>query len=72
MRRCVRNKAFPPLLETGTDNSGHDPGTDPAKPILVAIKGTVFDVSRNEAYAPNGTYHGMYSCGGLYFRTPSL
>jgi len=32
-------------------------GTDPDKPVLVAIKGTVFDVSRNEAYAPNGTYH---------------
>jgi membrane-associated progesterone receptor component len=25
----------------------------------VAIKGTVFDVSRNEAYAPKGTYHGI-------------
>jgi hypothetical protein len=33
-------------------------GSDPSKPTLVAIKGTVFDVSRNEAYAPKGTYHG--------------
>ena len=61
MRRCVRNKAPSPFLETGTDNSRYDLGTDPAKPILVAIKDTVFDVSRNEAYAPNGTYHGMHS-----------
>lgn len=36
-------------------------GTDPSKPILVAIKGTVFDVSGNDAYGPNGQYHGQYS-----------
>ncbi len=33
-------------------------GNDSSKPTLVAIKGTVFDVTRNEAYAPKGTYHG--------------
>ncbi|KIW18882.1 hypothetical protein PV08_03171 [Exophiala spinifera] len=32
-------------------------GTDDSKPILVAIKGTVFDVSRNTAYRPGGAYH---------------
>jgi hypothetical protein len=36
-------------------------GTDSSKPTLVAIKGTVFDVSRNPAYAPSGTYHGISS-----------
>lgn len=34
-------------------------GDDPSKPILVAIKGTVFDVSGNKAYNPGGQYHGM-------------
>jgi len=32
-------------------------GTNPDKPTLVAIKGTVFDVSKNEAYGPKGNYH---------------
>jgi len=32
-------------------------GTDPNRPTLVAIKGTVFDVSKNTAYAPEGQYH---------------
>jgi cytochrome b involved in lipid metabolism len=36
------------------------PGTDPSRPTLVAIKGSVFDVSKNAAYAPGGQYHGMY------------
>ncbi|KAI9455255.1 cytochrome b5 [Lactarius psammicola] len=32
-------------------------GSDPAKPIYVAIKGTVFDVSRKrETYGPGGSY----------------
>ncbi|KAL1965127.1 hypothetical protein VTN77DRAFT_6040 [Rasamsonia byssochlamydoides] len=32
-------------------------GTDPNRPTLVAIKGTVFDVSKNPAYGPQGQYH---------------
>ena len=32
-------------------------GTKDDKPTLVAIKGTVFDVSKNKAYAPGGSYH---------------
>lgn len=35
-------------------------GTDPSRPTLVAIKGTVFDVSKNAAYSPSGQYHGTY------------
>ncbi|OJJ87309.1 putative progesterone binding protein [Aspergillus glaucus CBS 516.65] len=31
-------------------------GTDPNRPTLVAIKGIVFDVSRNQAYSPSGQY----------------
>ncbi|KAJ9191916.1 hypothetical protein DTO166G4_674 [Paecilomyces variotii] len=31
-------------------------GTDPSRPTLVAIKGVVFDVSRNPAYGPEGQY----------------
>jgi hypothetical protein len=33
-------------------------GTDPSRPTLVAIKGIVFDVSKNPAYGPNGQYRG--------------
>ena len=36
-------------------------GSDPSKPTLVAIKGTVFDVSGNDAYGPKGQYHGQYT-----------
>ncbi|PGH27095.1 hypothetical protein AJ80_01282 [Polytolypa hystricis UAMH7299] len=32
-------------------------GTDSSKPTLVAIKGTVFDVSGNPSYGPSGNYH---------------
>ncbi|KAL8771103.1 MAG: hypothetical protein Q9209_003274 [Squamulea sp. 1 TL-2023] len=32
-------------------------GTTPSYPTYVAIKGTVFDVSGNTAYAPEGSYH---------------
>lgn len=35
-------------------------GSDPSKPTLVAIRGTVFDVSGNDAYGPKGQYHGPY------------
>lgn len=34
-------------------------GTNPDKPTYVAIKGVVFDVSRNKAYQPGGSYSGM-------------
>ena len=37
-------------------------GTDSAYPTYVAIKGTVFDVSGNAAYAPKASYHGIYNC----------
>lgn len=34
------------------------PGSDSSRPTLVAIKGTVFDVSRNNAYGATGQYRG--------------
>lgn len=34
-------------------------GTDPDRPTLVAIKGRVFDVTKNPAYGTDGQYHGM-------------
>lgn len=37
-------------------------GTDPSRPTLVAIKGTVFDVSGNAAYGAKGQYHGKSPC----------
>jgi hypothetical protein len=39
-------------------------GTDPNRPTLVAIKGVVFDVTRNPAYGASGSYRGEYS---IYF-----
>jgi cytochrome b involved in lipid metabolism len=33
-------------------------GSDPNRPTLVAIKGTVFDVTRNAAYGAAGQYRG--------------
>lgn len=36
-------------------------GTDPNRPTWVAIKGIVFDVSKNPAYGPNGSYRGRLS-----------
>ncbi|KAI9801963.1 MAG: hypothetical protein M1825_003018 [Sarcosagium campestre] len=32
-------------------------GSDPSKPTLVAIKGKVYDVTGNSAYAKGGQYH---------------
>lgn len=36
-------------------------GSDPSRPTLVAIKGTVFDVTRNAAYGASGQYRGEFS-----------
>ena len=36
-------------------------GSDPNLPIYVAIKGIVFDVSRNSAYHQGGSYRGMFT-----------
>lgn len=38
----------------------HQPGSNPDKPVLVAVKGTVYDVTRNSAYGQGGQYHGMH------------
>ncbi|KIW91159.1 uncharacterized protein Z519_08054 [Cladophialophora bantiana CBS 173.52] len=43
-------------------------GTNPDKPTWVAIKGTIFDVSKNKAYGEKGQYHGM----GYHFVPHSL
>jgi cytochrome b involved in lipid metabolism len=62
-------KRFEPKVPVQLDPPKDDPitveelskcdGTDPSRPTLVAIKGIVFDVSKNPAYGPNGQYHGM-------------
>jgi cytochrome b involved in lipid metabolism len=61
-------KRFEPKVPVQLDPPKDDPitveelskcdGTDPSRPTLVAIKGIVFDVSKNPAYGPNGQYHG--------------
>lgn len=61
------NKRFEPKVKVELDTPKQDvisleelsqcDGTDPSKPTYVAIKGTVFDVSKNAAYAEKGQYH---------------
>lgn len=63
----TETKRFAPKVKVELNPPKDDPityqelhqcdGTDPSKPTLVAIKGTVFDVSRNEAYGAKGQYH---------------
>ena len=36
-------------------------GSDPSRPIWVAIKGVIFDVSKNKAYQPGGSYNSAFS-----------
>ncbi|GKZ29441.1 hypothetical protein AbraIFM66950_004849 [Aspergillus brasiliensis] len=60
-------KRFSPKIPVQLDPPKYDPitveelskcdGTDPNRPTLVAIKGIVFDVTRNQAYSPSGQYH---------------
>ncbi|PLB54345.1 cytochrome b5 [Aspergillus steynii IBT 23096] len=60
-------KRFEPKVPVQLDPPKDDPisveelskcdGTDPNRPTLVAIKGIVFDVTRNAAYSPTGQYH---------------
>lgn len=46
----------PPAYESRQSANGT--GTDSSRPTLVAIKGVVFDVSRNAAYGATGQYKG--------------
>ncbi|RHZ48552.1 putative progesterone binding protein [Aspergillus thermomutatus] len=60
-------KRFEPKVPVQLDPPKDDPitveelskcdGTDPSRPTLVAIKGIVFDVSKNPAYGTSGQYH---------------
>ncbi|KAK2753934.1 hypothetical protein FQN54_007293 [Arachnomyces sp. PD_36] len=43
----------------------HDAGKDPNGKTYVAIKGTVFDVTGNSAYGPQGQYNGTSTPSGL-------
>ncbi|KAJ5144067.1 Cytochrome b5 [Penicillium bovifimosum] len=59
-------KRFEPKVPVQLDPPKDDPispeelakcdGSDPSRPTLVAIKGVVFDVSRNAAYGASGQY----------------
>ncbi|KAJ5882128.1 uncharacterized protein N7529_000800 [Penicillium soppii] len=59
-------KRFEPKVPVELDPPKDDPisleelakcdGTDPNRPTLVAIKGVVFDVSKNAAYGAQGSY----------------
>lgn len=44
-------------------------GTNPDKPTWVAIKGTVFDVSKNPAYSEKGQYHGACAADHIVLST---
>ncbi|KAJ5281398.1 hypothetical protein N7478_006770 [Penicillium angulare] len=63
---AAQSKGFTPKVPVELDPPKDDPisqeelakcdGTDPNRPTLVAIKGIVFDVSRNAAYGSSGQY----------------
>lgn len=54
-----------PNIPTNKDSSSRT-GSDPSRPTLVAIKGTVFDVTRNAAYGATGQYRGESSMPPTY------
>lgn len=63
LHKCDGEKLLRSCFPTPTCMNLHSadvtgPGTSSEHPTYVAIKGTVFDVSGNSAYAPNGAYHG--------------
>ncbi|KUM55405.1 hypothetical protein ACN42_g11874, partial [Penicillium freii] len=51
LAKCDGMRVYPIIA-----NVYHITGTDPSRPTLVAIKGVVFDVSRNSAYGASGSY----------------
>ncbi|ETI21868.1 hypothetical protein G647_05937 [Cladophialophora carrionii CBS 160.54] len=61
------NKRFEPKVpvelsppkddEITLEELAQNDGTNPERPTWVAIKGTVFDVSKNPAYKEKGQYH---------------
>ncbi|ETN36319.1 uncharacterized protein HMPREF1541_08596 [Cyphellophora europaea CBS 101466] len=60
-------KSFDPRTPVALEKPKEDPisyeelqkhdGSDPNHPVWVAVKGTIFDVSRNNAYGQGGNYH---------------
>lgn len=51
-----------PLYLTPDELTVYD-GTDPTKPIYLAINGTIYDVSANRrTYGPGGSYHYFAGC----------
>ncbi|KAL2265799.1 hypothetical protein VTJ83DRAFT_6899 [Remersonia thermophila] len=51
-----------PLYLTPAELARYD-GTDPSKPIYLAINGTIYDVSSNpRTYGPGGSYHFFAGC----------
>ncbi|CAG8055031.1 unnamed protein product [Penicillium salamii] len=64
----TEEKRFAPKVAVQLDPPKDDPisleelakcdGSDPSRPTLVAIKGVVFDVTRNSAYGAQGQYRG--------------
>ncbi|KAJ3760493.1 cytochrome b5-like heme/steroid binding domain-containing protein, partial [Lentinula raphanica] len=49
---------FPPPQRLFTENElARYDGTDPSKPIYLAIDGDVYDVTEGSAYRPGGPYH---------------
>ncbi|KAJ5474755.1 Cytochrome b5 [Penicillium sp. IBT 31633x] len=66
MTEQAESKRFAPKEPVQLDPPKDDPiskeelarcdGSDPSRPTLVAIKGIVFDVTRNPAYSASGQY----------------
>ncbi|KAK3990746.1 membrane-associated progesterone-binding protein 4 [Cladorrhinum sp. PSN332] len=57
-----KSKLSGPLYLTPEELAGYD-GTDPSKPIYLAINGTIYDVSVNRrTYGPGGSYQYFAGC----------
>ncbi|KAJ4481916.1 cytochrome b5-like heme/steroid binding domain-containing protein, partial [Lentinula aciculospora] len=55
--KWIRLRTYPPQrLFTESELARYD-GTDPDKPVYLAIDGDVYDVTKGKAYQPGGPYH---------------
>ncbi|KAI8466241.1 MAG: cytochrome b5-like heme/steroid binding domain-containing protein [Monoraphidium minutum] len=56
-RKCAEAGKIIPLRGVSPEELAASDGTDPARPILISIRGTVYDVSKGrDFYGPGGVY----------------
>ena len=62
LSKCDGELNFDSYISTTACLNVQRTGSNPDYPTYVAIKGTVFDVTGNKAYGPEGSYKGMSAC----------